>query len=82
MRWREMGLSGGRVDVENLQVIWQDKVYSNKFCVTYSGSLDFNGGDSISYKDDNSTLAPAFLILSLGSIASDMKSMIHCQMGF
>ena len=53
MRWRVVGLSGGggggggggRLDVENLQVVvWQDKFYSKKFCLTCSGSLDFNGG--------------------------------------
>ena len=79
-----MGLSGerGEVDVENLQVVvWQDKFYSKKFCVTFSGSLDFNGGDGISYKGDSSTLVPAFPVLSIGVISSDIESEIHCQVG-
>ena len=50
------------VHVGNLQVVvWQNKFYSKKFCVTCSGSLDFNRGDSISYKGDKSTLAPTCL---------------------
>ena len=85
MRWKAMGLSGGGgggVDVENLQVlVGQDKFYSMKFCVTCSGSLDFNGGDGTSYEDDNSTLAPAFLVLSVGFISSGVESVIHCQVG-
>ena len=65
------GRGGGGVDVENLQVVvWQDKFYSKKFCVICSGSLDFNGGNGISYKGDNSTLAPAFPVLSVGFISS------------
>ena len=66
MRWRAMGLSGrgggGGVDVENLQVVvWQDKFYSKKFCVTCSGSLDFNEGGGISYKGDNSSCFPGLV---------------------
>ena len=49
-------------------VVWQDKFYSEKFCVTCSGSLDFNGGDGISYEGDNSTLAPTFPVLLIGFI--------------
>ena len=79
------GGEGGRgegVDDENLQVVvWQDKFCSKKFCVTCSGSLDFNEGDCVSYKDDNSTLAPAFPVLSVGFISSDIESVIHCQVG-
>ena len=59
-------------------VVWQDKFYSKKFCVTCSGSFDFNGGDGISYKGDNSTLAPAFPV---GFISSDIESVILCQVG-
>ena len=66
-RVRREGGGRGGVDVENLQVVvWQDKFYSKKFCVTCSGSLDFNGGEDISYKDDNSTLVPVFPVLSVG----------------
>ena len=86
MRWRVMGLSG--VDVENLQVVvWQGKFYCKKFCVTCSGSLNFNGGggggggDGISYKGDNSTLAPPFPVLSVGFIFSDIEFVILCQVG-
>ena len=76
------GLIRGGVDVENLQVVvWQDKFYSEKFCVTCSGSLDFNGGDGISYEGDNSTLAPTFPVLSIGFISSDIESVILCQVG-
>ena len=60
-------------------VVWQEKFYSKKFCVTCSGSLDFNGGDGISYKGDNSTLAPAFPVLSVGFISSDIESVICCH---
>ena len=49
--------------------------------VTCSGSLDFNGGDGIFYKGDNSTLAPAFLVLSVGFISSGIEPDIHCQVG-
>ena len=62
-------------------VVWQDRFYSKKFCVTCSGSLDFNGGDGISYEGDNSTLAPAFPVLSVGFISSDIESVILCQVG-
>ena len=76
------GGGGGGVDVEKLQmVVWQDKFYSKKFYVTCSGSLDFNGGDGVSDKDDNSTLAPAVPVLSVGFISSDIESVIHCQVG-
>ena len=76
------GLIRGGVDVENLQVVaWQDKFYSKKFCVTCSGSLDVNGGDGISYKGDNSILAPAFTVLSVGFISSDVESVFLCQVG-
>ena len=81
MRWANEGRGGG-VHVENLQVVvWQDKFYSKKSCVICSGSLDFNGGDGISYKGDNSTLAPAFPVLSVGFISSDIESVILCQVG-
>ena len=62
-------------------VVWQDKFYSKKFCATCYGSLDVNGGHGNSYKDDNSTLAPAFPVLSVGFVSSDIESMIHCQVG-
>ena len=74
MRWREKSLSGGRVDVGNLQVvIWQDKFYSKKFCVTCSESWDFNRGGVISYKGDNSTLAPTFPVLYVENLGT------HCR---
>ena len=73
---------GGGADVENFQVvIWQDTFNSKIFCVTCSGSLDFNGRDGISYKGDNSTLASAISVLSVGFISSDIDSVIHCQVG-
>ena len=57
---------GGGEMLKTLQVVvWQDKFYSKKVCVTCSGSLDFNGGDDISFKNDNSNLAPVFPVLSL-----------------
>ena len=49
--------------------------------VACSGSLDFNEGDGISYKGDNSTLAPAFPVLSVGFVSSDIESVILCQVG-
>ena len=76
------GFIRGGVDVENLQVVvWQDKFCSKKCCVTCSGSLDFNGGDGISYKGENTTIAPAFPVLSVGFISSDIESAILCQVG-
>ena len=97
MRWRVMGfflgggggeVRGGGVDIENLQVvIWKDKFHLKKLCVTCFGPLDFNGGDDISCKDDNSTLSPTFpvsysLTWNLLSTARWVSWMVHTSMSF
>ena len=71
---RGRGGGGGGIDA-NLQVmVWQDKFYPKKFCVACSGCLGFSErGDGISYKGDNSTLAPTFPVLSVGLLSSDIR---------
>ena len=74
---REGGGGGGRgVHVKNLQVLLQEILCHLLWIFGFQWE-----GDGISYKDDNSTLAPASPVLLVGFISSDIEYVIHCQVG-
>ena len=61
---------------------WSGRIsYTPRNSVLLALDFGFQWRDGISYKGDNPTLAPAFPVLSVGFISSDIESVILCQVG-